>query len=598
MDIDHRLPYRIGSPVLPVLPVITKFLPKSIDQYFPSYEANWREIEKILHKSKIKGALMLCLRLHEGDQPQEHHVTLVVVSTANQHSQQVWLSAVLQLRMYLNDLKLQNLAVEIIDKCATQGLHMTIWRPDNTTINFWNSKLPAVIAHFEERDWVSVDVQRREHPFLRPSPVSIVICARDADNPVWWNTILPNIRSMLQQDGQDQVQIVILFLNQLLYLDHGHTKPDMDLLKKTYNEADKWLIGASCSRSGSRSSGTLGGRVVLQDKDKKHYFGLTNWHVVQDKGEPDKPTQDIQVSIPSDQDHKLACKEHKCRVKEAKKEYRMERKKVEERGIRSGRLDTIKCLFEMENEQKANIQVFERTAGNGFTGARNIAWKDTSISDTKDYGESDLKNLGKPDSRGLDKSNMRDPSDFKCWIIDWCLFETGDKRTVSPKVACQLKRYRAEIDLDEYGSISRTVGVFDVAKLGRSSAWTQGTTSSIRSEIRLLDSAPMEEAPGPVQMKKSDFREEPKDTPKGQTLFCYGIISKNPGKEFLESGDSGAFVILDPSIRKQKPTVVGLGFSGNQATNISYMMPMDLVIKSIEEKTGCKVVEPTYCKDP
>jgi hypothetical protein len=37
---------------------------------------------------------------------------------------------------------------------------------------------------------------------------------------------------------------------------------------------------------------------------------------------------------------------------------------------------------------------------------------------------------------------------------------------------------------------------------------------------------------------------------------------------------------------------VGLKFAANEATNVSYMTPMRLVIRDIESITGAKVVQP------
>ncbi|KAF2000647.1 hypothetical protein P154DRAFT_522260, partial [Amniculicola lignicola CBS 123094] len=79
-----------------------------------------------------------------------------------------------------------------------------------------------------------------------------------------------------------------------------------------------------------------------------------------------------------------------------------------------------------------------------------------------------------------------------------------------------------------------------------------------------------------------------------QALYCFPIITKNHRK-FLEKGDFGAFIMLKGSCPDEYDgVVVGLGFARNKLTKASYMMPMDLVMKSIEKTTDCKVLEPVY----
>lgn len=65
------------------------------------------------------------------------------------------------------------------------------------------------------------------------------------------------------------------------------------------------------------------------------------------------------------------------------------------------------------------------------------------------------------------------------------------------------------------------------------------------------------------------------------------------GERFLKPGDSGSLVLLnDPS--GLQGTVIGIGCGGNTSNGLSYMIPIDLVVKGIEEVTQGRVVNPVY----
>ncbi|KAF1998579.1 hypothetical protein P154DRAFT_577921 [Amniculicola lignicola CBS 123094] len=497
--IDNRLPYRIGSPILPALPVV-------------------------------------------GDQ--SRHETLLVISKATEESALVWALAVTQIRKHFNTIGL-NYEIEIIDQRAHEGLHTMAIDPIQLNVNNWNEEiLPTILQHLNERKWLSVDILRREHPLAKDLfPMSVVISAQDADNQDWWENILPGLRRYLNTNKMSHVQIVVLFLQDLFLCDGIQTPPNMELLHTVYGEKDEWPMGASCSRAGVQSSGTLGCRVVLQSEDKSLYMGLTNFHVL-------KGSNTSSVVIPSDPDHQIAIETSKKDVELAQDKVDYDQEKAIAKGCEAQ--ESYQVTLRHQEMQQQNISNFDRQAGTIYATSGFSVWTE---------------------------------SDKASWIMDWGLFQTAADRTVSPRLpyhgGARLKSIRG----DRYGSILRKEYVYDVIKRGRSSGWTKGTISAIQSAVQVSLLPPVEAA-GPSQIQIPEYGP--------RALYCFAIITKNH-TPFLQSGDSGAAIMLNESgLDQNDGVIVGLGFTRNTSTEASYMIPIDLVMKSIEKDTDCKIVEPFY----
>ncbi|KAF2004686.1 hypothetical protein P154DRAFT_571895 [Amniculicola lignicola CBS 123094] len=547
ITLDTRLPYRIGSPILPVLPIVSRVPSQPLSKYLGA--ADVQKINDILRSFQIRCDWNISHRLHESDRAQEDLLTLLVVSRARQHSNTLWTMAVSEIRKYFNTIGL-NYAIEMIDKRAHDGLQTRIVHPADADIELWNTTiLPRVVEALGQQDWLSVDVLRREHPHHPGSdPISLIICARDADDPTWWNTITPSLTSILNAYELYDVQIVVLYLSELLHCDKTRTEPDQQLLKEVYRQDENWLMGASCGQSGSRSSGTLGGRVVLHGGDKTRFMGLTNFHVLCNQ---DSNMGIVQVSIPSDSDHQRALQASQADLESAQGELKEENQRVIAIGKRHRKM--IKIQLDFRTAERRGVKELNRNAGDVYA--------------------SSLTPWNEPDSTS--------------WAMDWCLFETLYQKTVLSTLLYPTPTGTAytTIRAEEYASISRKDYVYDVVKRGRSSNWTKGTTSAIRSAIRISSSSPNPKIPGPSHIERS--------TNVNKTLYCYGIISKNQ-KQFLDHGDSGAFILLDESFGENYGVIIGLAFTGNLSSNASYMIPMDLVVKSIVQETKCRVIEPSY----
>jgi hypothetical protein len=110
VEVDSRLPYRVGCPILPVLPVETTFSTRSRDSYIPNFSACLEEIGGLLAKYNIPGhGIFFAHRLNYGavaDCPP----TLVILSTYDDDSQSNWVKVV----------------EEIYKSLARRGVHQTI----------------------------------------------------------------------------------------------------------------------------------------------------------------------------------------------------------------------------------------------------------------------------------------------------------------------------------------------------------------------------------------------------------------------------------------------------------------------------------------
>lgn len=60
----------------------------------------------------------------------------------------------------------------------------------------------------------------------------------------------------------------------------------------------------------------------------------------------------------------------------------------------------------------------------------------------------------------------------------------------------------------------------------------------------------------------------------------------------MQGGDSGSCVLLNEV--NTNATIVGVLFASNEFSQVSYMMPMDMVIRDIEYVTKQKVTQPTF----
>ena len=76
-------------------------------------------------------------------------------------------------------------------------------------------------------------------------------------------------------------------------------------------------------------------------------------------------------------------------------------------------------------------------------------------------------------------------------------------------------------------------------------------------------------------------------------LLCHTIVSREPNRQrFSKAGDFGAFVLLDRRREGGMATALGILVEGSRVLQMSYMVPMELVVRDVEAVTGMGVVKP------
>jgi hypothetical protein len=171
------------------------------------------------------------------------------------------------------------------------------------------------------------------------------------------------------------------------------------------------------------------------------------------------------------------------------------------------------------------------------------------------------------------------------FLLNWALLEITPSRSVVnrlPKTG--MKTNGATTHLVE-GQLCNTWTLLDsgktymkrdeveVVKHGRTTGYTFGTINCALTKINLeCDSS------------WKDLREVHRLS-NSKVGVCYSI-AKRGKNDFVDSGDSGSVVVHDGT-----GTWLGLLF-GESATGSGLMLPMDLIIKDIENVTGLVVIEP------
>jgi hypothetical protein len=340
-EIDSRLPYRIGYPKLPVLPVETTVLRESPDTFFPNFSYRWRDIQDILAKWSIpQSGVFFAYRenCRKDVADSERHPTLVIVSTYEHNCQGDWVKAVSEISAYLLQFGI-NQTIELVDERVYYESFYTspILSTDCKLIDGWNSILSEFLTTIEHRDWVAIDALYREFPSRGMQP-TVIVNARDANDNIWWDQTLPRLHGLLQENGLE-LDIVLLFLPGLRFTMAGSdTRPD-PIVREDFYEDTIYMV-TSCATSGSTGSGTLGGGLKLQSGSSVLELGLTNCHVLKDafsnhghSAGPFPPNAEEPykaVTSPSDCDHEAVIKDiraslarakTKCRVKSQRLDY-------------------------------------------------------------------------------------------------------------------------------------------------------------------------------------------------------------------------------------------------------------------------------------
>jgi len=575
-QIDNRLPYRVGSAILPALHP-GELRVRNRAQKFPNEDQHFEHIRKILDEhGVINPSMGLFNRGRENAEYNEKNDTLAISAKYLEGSSQNWTDAMVTIRDYLTAAGI-NLVVEILDHTNLRDGPIF---PLLTDEFGWNSVLlPKVINIVQDREWLSIDMvykedissRKKERNVFRPT---IVICARDADHPDWWNVIMPKLDEALKEQ-QSQINVQLRYLRHLT-LSAGRTVPAPN---ETYSQV--LSMGLSCGTEDR--TGTLGGKIVLEKDDKLMTMGITNHHVIFN-GPHDKDqymTEGVRVYCPSVKDHVQRCKDENDSIDQS-----------------------------LQNQQLLALQRQSLSAINSF-----------------DIG------LGRvyASNLGITQNNVYPPELSSDWALDWCLIGLNEGRDINSAVRIHsstnvvLPGTTNTLVVDSYCSINHRKS-YRVFMKGRTSGFKLGYVSAVESAMNAFPK--LEAGSSIVKDKVTTFG----------AVRCHALFAGDGlREEFTQPGDSGSLVLLDPenfslpqdpddlkgfrydnsfgesndwvgsailcpaSVSDEDPVVLGsqaciagLTFASNPGTLVSYMTPMDLVIKDIENSTGGTVKQPTY----
>ncbi|KAF2733702.1 hypothetical protein EJ04DRAFT_524237 [Polyplosphaeria fusca] len=572
--IDERLPYRIGCPVLPVLPVESTpaFTPVIQDKF--SFYIQVQTILRKLIRPKIHGFLH---RFSHNTSP-TGTLTFLVTATYGPGSQAKWRTCVLKLRrLIINETKTQ-VAVEIIDTAVAFR-----YPPPKVILNQENviiaaSKLlPKVIDMICQYQWISIDVLCWYLPGVIPSyQPAIVICARDALDTMWWSNTLPKIRKLLYEAG-GHLKVVLLFLDTLSLMiceppdtDKPNTWPEPDtFIAQGMYEPNEPNMGTSCGREGSKHSGTLGGAVQLKKNGKTYNLGLTNCHVLLDDTDinlkkrlpPSPHLRRMKVMSPSDEDHSFVWKQRRAKLREVHRDHLQYSREWGEIPERQGIIDDLR-------------------------GYEDSAWQ--SLAKAKDFR--DKREIGTIYAvSGYKTCALEGITDD--YALDWGLIELNSHS----KICNIVPDFSGDRTVPPGTQINTwtPIGIksqYRVAKRGRTSLWTTGKINTLPSTLNCFYLGPE----NPTNMAQDTIKNIPFDKERVVT-YCIIEDKEKKEKEFLKSGDSGSLALLAP-LNDSDPgppgAIVGLCFASNLSTGAAYMTSMEMVVKNIEDVTGGTVTMP------
>jgi hypothetical protein len=613
-SIDTRLPYRIGYPKLPVLPVKGLSPVEDWDTYIPHFIYYGKHIRQILERHKVHFCnFRLEHRFNDGYEYNEDLPTILILASFKPTSRDTiynhgWIQGVREIREFLHAAEIYN-PVELIDpKAYSDALWPSPILPsDHEIIEESKEIVPDVLQAISKQDWVSVDVFHRDYPHTPPEvpevafvtendmlnfpdlprsykKPTLIISARDANEDVWWDKILPQLRQKLKN-----LDVVVLFLQDIsLTTDTKSISKPRNLSSNLFRWAyscerlNTVFMGDSCAPKGSTRSCTLGGKITLKDKVRELEMGRTNRFALFDDNEDGRDLENdspsVIVSI-SDEDHAY--------VQAYIREQIMEEQTMAQSSKKV--LETAKEGSEMH--QYASLDLL--TVENGLK-----SWEMRL-----EYVKTFPRDIGTiyADSSFRIRNNLANPPQLpegilwsERWLLDWALIQINPSNSVSSvlqRVPSNNYDYEEgpktyipdRIDVTEYATISPDVKL-EVMKRGRTTVWTYGEMSAVISIQRYSTQRDLK--PNTPTLARDNFEGF-------KIVCCYPIIAQpHPQDGFLEPGDSGCFILLN---QKSSPgVIVGLGCGTNPSVHVSYMSPMDAVVRDIEETTGIEVQEPKY----
>jgi hypothetical protein len=569
---DTRYTFRTGWPRLSALPVESLSQDHNLPTFFPDGMTN---VEDILDIVRRNGVLVvdnyLCYRYSKGAPVPEGKPTYLIYSDLRYEGQNItaWRQAVSDVISMFQQKNIYNVAIEIADQRTNCRIETDIIHSDEKEVlEAWDECMPRIAECLSKHNWVSLDLLHRSWiGAQQDAKATVVIGAADANDNEWDQT-LGTLRAILPEF----LGIELVYLRTILAAD---TSMELNEIR---NDGIEWMkmlayedpklvpMGASCGRHWkiaekaakahvgkdnklSLGSGTLGGLVKLEGFTQQ--FGLSNRHVFIEDGDQEGPEKErAPVVAPSNADYGKSLKRLEAKI----------------RNLSLRPLKNIHML-QFNEEEKSKIKGFDRDIG-------------------RVYASSTQGAIPNPEM----EENLREN-----WVSDWCLVELDRKKEIEAMTPMTYPD-GPPAEVIEYQTIVPSE-LYNVMKFGKATGKTNGIVSAAMSRAR--------EASLPQDTIRNNSIAEYREEEAGYTgihefRLCHAIRHCNSALNFMEEGDSGCFVLLDPDANKTpegsnglKPApVVGLGFGYNKVTGSAYMMPMDLVVKDIKDVTGKRVTHP------
>ncbi|KAK2803940.1 hypothetical protein FQN51_002827 [Onygenales sp. PD_10] len=595
-EIDYRLDYRIGWPKpLPVLPLVLSSIPDESLIISDLTEAR-RNIATILQAHDIlwDGHFFFAHHHKHGTAPGMEDVSLVIPSSSSQPgttASSSWVHAVKEIRKYLASKDVQ-CRIEIIDFEMTNPTIFPI-DSENPAVDLWQSVYrEKVLDAIQDTLWQSVNVFHCGFGSSRSRtgcPLTIIIHAWDADDDIWWTTIIPRLTSMcpfqVRLQGAQDIYAVdgdgdVNALAKGLSLEAFTGPVDIG--------ASIGIKGMSGSGSGGGGGGTLGGIVELEWPDKsRSYLGLTSHHAVLGDNNfsnatknhaPLTPSDRLVVNktlpviqSPSDTDTTTKLQAIEEEIDERKKQVHGDpekgtigwEKEVELLGKKS-KAPALKIAMEyITQAEKEKVQIREANRSLGHvvasSGTRTVMDNNSDNSIT--------------------------------WGLDWALIQfradrrrmrnritgTNSMDSMGPLEGLEIEEWSVDDALKKKPDLK-------VSKKGSRTGWTDGMVNAIKADINLLSTC----------MSKGDNNGVP-GNPYGKSIAAWVACSAAPGpsaggKKFCSAGDNGSLVFDSGN-----GDISGLIFGSQIADGFgfAYFVPFSLVVEDIERVTGGRVISPS-----
>ncbi|KAJ5051213.1 hypothetical protein J3E74DRAFT_469662 [Bipolaris maydis] len=480
-----------------------------------------------------------------------------------------WKTGAKRLRNFLDNHGLEQLLVEIIDSKAAYLFSagpLLDCRPG--LFANWRLFVPTLLEEIKEQKWLAIDVVSREFGTKFPIHVpTVLITTKDPENEIWRQKIIPRLRYCLPPD----MDIDILYGSQLSHA-ASSTQPDNHTAMESPIEDASPLaihctlmdysnvgqIGSSIGLDQSSSSATISAVVKLRNK-KNCPIGrfLSPDHEIC-RGEL------VRVVAPSHTDHqnlvKFTSRERagmQLRIQNLIDSHRQESRFYDtENQMLQKHIADYKILNDNPNRLFGTVFA---SSGESFSQVASID------------------NISSPSLHTRINGRTLD------FGLNWALVKLATDR----QLADYITGVPLHIKIPTSASATRYTQVkhdrsYNVVKKGRSTGWTVGKISRIGSLLNLRN-----DNTNIVPVDLSHRYGAANDV-----ILAFGVVHEQKHKDFMRGGDSGSCVLLNED--NATATMVGLLFASNEFTRVSYMMPIDLVIRDIEYVTRQKVTQPKF----